>query len=249
MTKIRIWHASMQYSDSKTQRASDVAKIFTEAKRRNVAWVTGTEAGADDFSAQVRAGATKAGYTYTEYKGNWVAVRRSLIASGYRREVFTVVDNDLTVGRGHDTSLLAVHFNAAALGRVRVLASHYPRFGRPDSKDPQYRRNLRWTRKIAGFIGTKAMAYGKGAALVFYGGDQNIPDNRSDTFFGAPLTSCWDELRKWPNTGHGNIDVIASYDRDLRVKCIAARAFNDTAFRLNTDHFLIEAIYEVAALK
>ena len=65
---------------------------------------------------------------------------------------------------------------------------------------------------------------------------------------GGPLTSAWDELGIYQNTGHGNIDVIASYDRDRRVRAEHIQAFPDSDFPLATDHFLVEAWYRVRRL-
>jgi hypothetical protein len=102
---------------------------------------------------------------------------------------------------------------------------------------------------LAQAIGALAEEKGAGNALVFYGGDQNIVDRTYDTFLGqADLTSCWDELQRWENTGHGNIDVIASYDRDGRVRCLKATVLDDTEFPLFTDHWYVEAIYGIGAL-
>jgi hypothetical protein len=72
-----------------------------------------------------------------------------------------------------------------------------------------------------------------------------MDDRKTDTFFVAPMTSAWDELDKYENTGHGPIDVIASYDHDGRVKAKYIRALDDKEFSLHTDHFLIEAGFDV----
>ena len=245
--QLHTMHVSMQFSDTKRQKQDDALKIFDRAARRKVAWVTGTEAGEKVLRDALRDQARAHEFRFVEFKSNWIAVARSMIDKGtWTTETFTVVDNDLTVGAGHDTSLVVARFTSSELGGpVAVMASHFPRFGRPDAKDPAYRLNLRWNQEIADFIGVKAKEYGKGRALVFYGGDQNIPDTRSDTFLGNPLTSLADELNKYPGTGHGPIDVIASYDQDKRVKGSYWRALNDKEFPLNTDHFACEGGFTV----
>jgi hypothetical protein len=63
------------------------------------------------------------------------------------------------------------------------------------------------------------------------------------------MTSLADELKAWQNTGHGSIDVIASYDQDGRVKGKYWRVLDDSEFKLNTDHWLCEGGYEVRPVK
>lgn len=239
-------HVSMQFSDSKRQKESDARAIFDRATRRKVHWITGTEAGEKDLRDALKNEATAHSYRFVEFKSNWVAVARGVVQKGsWNTETFTIVDNDLTVGAGHDTGLLVAHFTYPPVGAITVMCSHYPRFGRPDAKDPQYRANLKYNKQTADFIGARAKEYGKGRALVFYGGDQNIPDAHSDTFLGNPLTSLGDELNKYPSTGHGPIDVIASYDGDGRVTGAYWRALSDSKFPLNTDHFACEGGFTV----
>lgn len=240
-------HVSMQFSDSKRQKVADAQAIFDRAVRRKVHWITGTEAGQEDLRTALRDAAATHGYRFTEFKSNWIAVVKTAVAKGtWKTEDFTIVPNDLTVGAGHDTSLTVVQFDHEPVGsQVTVMCSHYPRFGRPDAKDPVYRVNLEWNKKTADFIGEKAKEYGKGKSLVFYGGDQNIPDTHSDTFLGNPLTSLADELHEYPSTGHGPIDVIASYDNDGRVTGRYWRALSDKKFPLNTDHFACEGGFTV----
>lgn len=243
--RLKVAHSSMEFSDTPKQQKHDANIIFA----RNYAWITGTEAGMEPLTSLLRDAAELNGYTFGMYKANWVAVRKDLIDRGsYKFDKETVVDNDLVVGAGHDTNIVWAQFTNPALGKVTVMASHYPRFGRPGASDPTLRVNLKWTEKLAHAIGDNAEEFGAGKALVFYGGDQNIPDNISDTFFGEPMTSTWDELGRYENTGHGIIDVIASYDRDTRVKAVSSRALSDKELALFTDHFLVEAVFDVQNL-
>jgi hypothetical protein len=241
-------HCSMQFSDSKEHVQSDAKKIFDRAAKRKIDWITGTEAGEDPVRSAVKTQAGEHDYTFREFKSLWIALRKDTMKrAGRSHEEFTVVDNDLTVGAGHDTSLLVERFTHTEAGQVTVMCSHYPRFGRPGAKDPQYRANLKYTQQIAHFIGDKAKLYGKDS-LVFYGGDQNIPDNVSDTFFGEPMTSLGDELHKYPNTGHGPIDVIASYDGNKNVRGEYWRGLSDKTFALYTDHYPVEGGFVVRGL-
>lgn len=240
-------HASMQFSDGIPKWRHDAEVIFG----RGYEWITGTEAGESATYGVLQEAAKKYKYVIRRFGSNWVAVKRSSIKAGsFRWGSRVIAKTALVAGPGHDTSMVWATFThtTPGVGVVSVIGSHYPTKGKPlaEAKDPARRVNLKWTTKAGRDIGDQAKILGKGAALVFYGGDQNIRDNISDTFFGAPMTSCWDALQKWPNTGHGNIDVIASYNGDKRVTCVRARAYNDQQLFLHTDHFLIEATYRVA---
>ena len=101
--------------------------------------------------------------------------------------------------------------------------------------------------KLVNGISNWAREKGKGNGVVFLGADTNTNDKRGDVFNGKPLTSISDELKKWPATMGTTtwIDVIASYDHDGRVKAKAYNVLNDKAFFLNSDHYLLDAVYEI----
>jgi lysozyme len=247
-----LMHASMQFSDTPAQKESDADRLFARAEKRKAAWVTGTEAGAGaaPLARLLKQAASEHGYRFwmAPAQDSWIAVRKDLIAGGWETHYEKVLDGQK--GRNTDKGVLSVTFDATGgIGRVTVIACHYLTKGRPSATDPAYRRFVEDNRRLATAIGQHAVERGKGSALVFYAGDQNIVDRVDDTFFGQPLTSAWDEMKVWENTGHGNIDVIASYDGDGRVAATYARALDDREFPLNTDHFLIEAGYRVRLLK
>ena len=242
--RVKIGHASMQFSDTPEQWEADAKDIFT----RDFDWITGTEAGEDDNWNVLSTIARRHGYMIYRFRSNWIAIHSTLVKPSSIRVKSRVVAKAAEVaGRGHDLTRLSVTFRhtVPGVGKISVIASHYPTRGRPDAKTPAYRVNLRWTRKIGKSVGRLARRLGKGKGLAFYGGDQNIVDRHNDTFFGTPLISCWDELEKWPNTGHGNIDVIAHHTKDKRATCVGARSYNDEALFLHTDHYLIQAVYEI----
>lgn len=242
--RLKIAHASMQYSDPDWQHRHDARAIF----RRGYAWITGTEAGAERTQEILQDTARDAGFTFAVYKSIWVSVRKSLMLPGsYEHDAVTVVDKSLTVGAGYDTSLLWAQFENEKLGPVTVMCSHYPRYGQPDSTDPAQRVNLPYTKAIAHAIGDKAGKFGVGKGLVFYGGDQNIPDGLSDTFFGEPLTSTWDELGMFKHS-RGPIDVVATYDYDGRVSAVSSKVLTDQDIFLYGDHPLVEAVLDVEEL-
>lgn len=248
-TRLRLAHASMQYSDSLDLMRRDARRLFDRATDRDYAWITGTEAGGDDLRSALHPEAEDHGYRFIVKNRNdsWIAVREDLIERGTMRVQYRpLILTGQGFGHHGPRGVLAATWDSRPeLGTLSVLACHYLTRGRPDAKDPAYGVNLDLNRQLAREAGRLARELGQGSALVFYGGDQNIVDRDADTFLGEPLTSAWDELGRYENTGHGNIDVIASYDRDGRVKAVDVDAFPDVEFRLASDHFLVEAVYDV----
>lgn len=250
MTKVinlDVAHFSERYAISAPEARSDAHHAFS----RGYDWVTGTEAGQDPVLGALKNAAKNNGYTFHAYKSNWIGIKKSLMVPlTHRTGAMTVVDNDLVVGPGHDLNFVWDRFMHKELGTITVMASHYAIMGTPTRSDPEHRVNLKWNRKLARAIGAKAAVFGLGSRkLVFYGGDQNILDRATDTFFGQPLTSVWDELHHWESTGPGNIDVIASYDPDTRVRARYARALDDSELHQFSDHFPVEAGFSVRTLR
>jgi exonuclease III len=174
----------------------------------------------------------------------WIAVKKSFMAGKGSAEWTKVIDTKEGAGTHTDRGLLTVSFPTKDIGPVHVIAAHYLTKGRAAGQ-PNYVLN----RRLAAAIGDRAREVGKGENKVFYMGDQNIVDRTEDTFFGHPFTSAWDEVNRYENTGHGNIDVIASWDPDGAVEALGIRALDDTERHLFTDHFLIEAEYKIRHLK
>lgn len=245
---VKVMHASGQFSDTGKQHAADAKLIFDRAKLTNAGWVTTTEggpgAGGQDWTENFKAAAKAHGFRAVANKGTdaMIAVNEKLIDSDFEAYLGPVI-----VPGKHAAyavkRLVGASFHNDRMGTVHVLACHYLLHGEPGG------RNADENRAIAEAIGAYAREHGKGSDLVFYAGDQNIVDKRYDTFFEQPLTSAWDELKHWENTGHGNIDVIASYNGDGRVKAVSCHAYPDARFPENSDHFMIEAVYNVRLLK
>lgn len=267
--RIRTAHVSLQFSDSNEQQVSDVTKIFGRAIERRCAWITGTESGpgAGKLAEHLVRIGKDSGYRLwvpsttengaKQFSDAWIAVRDDLIKGKMKRGYTHVIPGSGAIADEMNTDkkwapkgLAKVSFDTTheGLGRISVGAAHYLTGGREPGTD-----FWDWNRKLAHAIGDWAREAGQGEDLVFYGGDQNMADNmnkqpQGDTFFGEPFTSTWDELQKWENTGHGNIDVIASYNKDGRVTAMETNALNDREFHLNTDHFLVEATFKVEPL-
>jgi hypothetical protein len=232
---VDLMHISMQYSDTSSQQATDTNKVFSRAKNRKVWWVTGTEANHASDAAIFKKGAEDHGYKFFKGGGDvWIAVDSTRTVGNIQQQWVEIIPG--VAGRHPNTGILRITFKTKSIGEVTVLAGHYVL---PDAPNE----------KMAREIGRQAREFGGGNKLVFYGGDQNMHEKRLDTFWGEPLTSAWDELKHWePTHGKDCIDVIASYNKDTRVKAEYCRAKNDSVFKLNTDHFLVEAGYEVKPL-
>jgi hypothetical protein len=234
MTQIRVGHVSMQFGDTKEQKEEDAASIFERAYLRDYRWIVGTEAGGRQgpaTRAALREQCKLHGYRFLHKGGDmWMAVQKMTINGSWDAEWHEVIP---AAPRHYAAKgVLRATFNTV-WGQTTLLGSHFLLRNNP--------RNY----QLANRIGILARRYGKGRALVFYSGDQNMQDRKFDTFLGQPLTSAADETGRHYNTGHGSIDVIASYDRDRRVKCVKWRVFDDDKFPLHTDHYLCEAMYEI----
>lgn len=245
--KIHVAHASLQFSDTGKQKRKDLQRLFRKARERNYAWFTGTEAGPGSgvLMKELPEIAKANGYRFFRpgATDSWVAVNEDFIDGGWSTHWDQVIAGKAKAYTAKGVG--AVSFRNKKLGKITVIFCHLQTRGRKPG-DPRYAQNVSLNRAI----GAYARQAGKGGALVFYGGDQNIVDRFADTFMGAPLTSSWDELDKYHRTHPkaGNIDVIASYDKDGRVSAAYARALPDKRFHLHADHFLVETGFYVKEL-
>jgi len=239
-------HCSMQFSDSKEQKAADAHKIFTRVANGKKAWITGTEAGlgaSADLRRFLEKEAKAADYRFYAKSDVWVAVRRERIEpKSWRTGWIQTLESGTGSQNFSDRGIAWATWDDVVLkATVSVGVSHYMTHGRKPG-DEYYVSNTKLTKAI----GAWGREYGKGGKLAFYGADANIPDRTDDVFRGAPFTTLADELKDWQNSGHGSIDIIASYDYDKRVKGKYWRVLDDKEFFLNTDHFACEGGFTVA---
>jgi hypothetical protein len=104
-----------------------------------------------------------------------------------------------------------------------------------------------WNRRLSNQLSQAAFngsARDDDRGISFVTADTNLDDRTTNALRPGILT-CWDELGKWPDTGHGPIDVIASVDVDKRVSCFSAKAVTDRDIHLATDHYPIVAQYRI----
>lgn len=255
MTRTRILklqHSSLEVFDSFKQHVADADKVFSLGSDI----ITGTEAGlgAAGTREALHAAARRLGYRFwcPGKQDSWVAIRKDL-GPRVDRGLIPVLESAKSVRDPHPYTAKGIPWmtvRSELLGEISVGAGHWLTKGRwkhqaqDDKKnDPvdHFEANTLMGEAVADWARDK----GAGSAIVFYGADTNLNDRNSDVFRGQPLTTCWDEVGKWPNTGHGPIDVLATYDRDRRVECLSAEVLDDRRFFLHADHFTITARYRV----
>lgn len=245
--RVHVMQASMLYSLNLKRKGEDLDAIFSRAARRDVAWITGTEYPDDPSREILRDVADEYGYR-AFFRGRddvWIAVQSDFIKGNVEVEHIVVIPKEEGFGKKGPRGVLRVSFDSVPqLGRVNLFTAHLLTKGRPDGEG-LWRTNLVLNQRFTRAIGDEVKEHAAGADLAFYGGDQNIVDRTNDTFLGQPLTSSWDELEKWQNTGHGNIDVTASYDKDGRVSAAYCRALDDGELPLHGDHYLVESGFDV----
>lgn len=252
-TDLRIGHLSTLVFQGRQRQYADLDRLF------GVGYdiVTVTEIGSD--RAAFRRLAREHGYVAFTATGNdgGVAIKKTLLERDWRTGLVRVIRRTgREMGSTRPFGRKGITWAGAVLrriGYVDVGTVHMLTGGRRPGRVSQHGKanHYRINQRFARVIGRWADKHGKGNRIAFVTGDTNIVDRIQDVFLGqAPnLITCWDEVGKWPNTGHGNIDVIARRKNDGRVECIHARAFTDKQRPFGSDHFLIEATYRIRHLK
>lgn len=250
---VRIQHTSMQFSDSVGQHKHDAKAIFDRAVEKKVWAMTGTESGAakknhDLRDALIAEAKSHDFYIHAHGQGEWVALNRRYLEVFEKGFAGPFIPSTSGSGKNAAQGAHAARGVAWAsgrakdfrLGRLTFGAAHYL----TNRSEQVSGSNDRLVRGIADW----AKKAGAGQNVVFLGADTNTNDKRTDVFNGKPLTSISDELKKWEPTiaSGGVIDIVGSYDHDGRVKAKAYNVLNDKEFFLNTDHYLLDAIYEIA---
>lgn len=244
--RVDVAHLSLQApKDTDRQKRADAKRFFALARERRLWWATGTEAGDPDGGVRraLEAEAPAHGFELVTARANdaWIAFDQERLDGRITKHYEPVLTPSEGVGHHGPRGPLSATVDLDKIGRTSVIACHLMTRGRVPS-DPNIDENRELLRAIA----AEAKRLDDLDALVFYGGDQNIVDKHRDTFLGiADFTSAWDELKKWEGTGHGNIDVVASYDPDEAVAAAYCRALDDSEFPLHTDHFLVLAGFDV----
>lgn len=240
-------HASLQFSDSDRKHTADIRKIFSHG----FDVITGTEAGpgAGNTLSEINANARDRGYlvSHNPRYDTWVAALESNIVPGsWRTGAEHILDRSSKwtpppSGVWRDKGLTWAQWEDRKVGIISAGSVHPLPWNRAKAENKKITDQMH-----AKVIGQWGVKHGAGKKLAFIGGDFNRDDKKHDVFFSRPFVTCWDELDKYPTTIEGQnrtIDLIASWNPDLRVKCIRARSLSDRQFFLNTDHRLVQVDY------
>jgi len=244
--KFKTAHISMQVDDTKQEKDADYRKIFAQGYD----WLTGTEANAES-RVFMKKWADHFGYqlaTVTGY-GTWVAVKKSLIYRGGsigRR--FALPGNKKAKQPHGQKGVVWLSWNmGSAYGKFSVGSVHFLTVASAGNTDKKLASDRKYLRVLQQWLTRRRQL----KHSTFLGGDANRDDKKYNIFQNlASFITCWDELKKWPGTVPSGrpIDFIARDKNSSRVKCVSARVLTDKQFKLNTDHFMVEAEYEVKAL-
>lgn len=249
VAKLRFAHLSLQFSDTDKQRAFDINLLFS----RKYDVITGTEAGhtVSTTNEYLKAAANKYGYVLSWHRGydTWVAVKKTIVFRNWRTGAEHALDRSSKTkptppGRWGDKGVVWATWDMGpTFGEFGVASVHNLTWGGAgtalkNSSDIKYAEVM-----------NKWVLSQPAAQSTFIGGDFNRNDKTGDVFRGkVAARTCWDDLKVWPNTGHGPIDAIARMTADSRVRCVAARVLDDGDLFFYGDHFLVEAEYEVRAI-
>lgn len=272
--RLRVAHASLQFSDNDKQHTSDITRIFDRAVARKYAWVIGTEAGpgSGNTGEELLRIGKDADYRLwvpsQQAKGNgratdcWIAVRKDLVLGGWKTGYVPVIpgSQELYKAEGLDPDLnprwgpkgiVTAEFNSLPeLGAINLAGAHHLTKGQQPNQTSVIHgvNHHEWNRKLDIELGKWLDEQAKGSALGFGSVDRNASDRRNPANIPGTTTMA-DELKKWQNTGHGDIDWIFSVNKDGRVKASNFVVLDDKEFPLSGDHYFLEGVFMVEALK
>jgi len=231
---VKFRHCSMQWSDTPAQKKRDTDLIFSSSP--HVITFTEVGRGQNEVGQKYIKAHSDDYYLFFDNFDAAVAIKKTLgkyVNSGYIKVLPGVAGDHPNVGIAWMT------VENAKLGEITVASTHYiTKDGVPNRKTQN--------NKIATALQELADETASGSGLFFFGADTNRDDATQDVVPNTKLTTCWDELRQWPDTLKSvTFDVIGSFDEDARVRIQSARTLI-SAF--NTDHKPVEALYNIKEL-
>lgn len=231
---------ALQFSDSVAQRRRDANAIFKEADEKNYWYILGTEALERETRQALNLAAKK--YGWYVYIGNgtdtWAAVNLKYAKAGTLMGwTGPVVVKGQAKKHAAKKTVRLTFFNED-IGWMNL----YPVHNLAGSDVENQKKHM-------AAIGKDAKKEAAGLRLALMGGDGNVQDKKFDPTYDNGFVTCWDDLKKYPNTGHGCIDFIARWKADTRVRVVNAVVKGDKDFPLSTDHFMVVAVHAVQKLK
>lgn len=244
-----LQHSSGFVFDSTRNQLEDAKKIFSTGAHV----MSGTEAGpgAKEYDQALRAAARKNGYLF--FRPNpqdcWVAIHKDLRVPGtvIKKGCPIILPRGRSVGDPHPYSAKGVPWLQVVTPfgglPLTMTGGHWLTKGRwpgqaqedkPHDPVDHYAANTKMAHRTAKLCERKIQNGG----WAFNGSDTNLIDRTKDVFRGGDMVTCWDEVKSWPNTGHGNIDVLARHGK-CKAKFKSARTMPE--LDLNSDHLPITA--------
>jgi len=248
--KLRFQLTPLQFSDPKKQQKFDVEKIFRKGKRWPIKTFTESGNYKNHYNFDLLNKAAEEHNHVIAFAGdNAIAVDMKIVRPGsVKIGKVHVMDKDDFEGTGGDRAFPTLEFThkKKGVGRIAVAQGHLARYGRqPD--DVNFHASKVYSEKLRDW----AKVAGRGSALAFVLADFNRPDGpRKDFLVGKTgLTSAFDRVKRWINTGHGPIDGLMTLDKDGRVSVKKVMVKNDKSFFLFTDHFVTRTVIDIELLR
>lgn len=218
---------------------------FTEALSRKADVVSFTEVA--ERNRDLRAACNAADYQLqlADLADTALAVKgiHKIVAAGQHASVPAEPGPARDGGHGPRPVLWVSFRPFGTLETVTVHSGHWPT-KRSDTGHQQ----VALTREMADLVA----GHSWGDRLGFWMGDTNNDDRRHQftavdhALAKGDLTSCWDELGRWPDTHERQtLDVIGSYDPDRRVSCLRARVWPAG----HSDHRPVSAWYSIRPVR
>lgn len=223
-------HTSLEAGDTDSQKSHDVDAVFDHARSAGNVVLTGTEAGTDPTRSLLEEAAESRGFYLVVGGDSWVAVDQRWAGRKVDAGFVKVIDS----GSGHSARGVTWMTCDTPVGRIAVAAMHL--LTAKSSEQEPYANDQLTDAAVAW-----AKQYGP---LAFIGADVNADDATRNVWGSGALTTCWDELDKYPDTLEGGpestIDVLTRLTAGP-ARFTTARRYTDADLDLYADHRLIEA--------
>ena len=255
--RLKIVHAALEVFDSVHEMANDVERILVATKPHMIG---GTEGGDDRRKRVLREILHDHGYVaMTADRGDsWGGVRQRLAGSGWSAHDLAVIPSAPASGDPHPygtKAVVSISFDHRTLGHVGFIPGlHDLTKARYEGQAQQDKPgdpvdHVAASKKYMRAAAVVANQHARGGGLAFLTGDFNRIDRTHNLMYNDDFLSCWDELRQWPDTGHGNIDAVIRMKSDRRVSLRSAQVLTDKELKLNSDHYLVVAEYDIEKLE
>lgn len=227
-------HTSLEAGDTDAQKKADVKAVFSHARGAGNVVLTGTEAGTEPTIGLIQNEASAKEF-YCHIAGDsWICVDKRWAT----KKVDTGWNKVVNAGSGHSARGVAWMTVDTPLGRMSFAAMHLLT-AKSSEQEPNANPKLK----------DAAVQWAKDhGPLSFIGADVNADDRSKNVWGSSAVTTCWDELKKYPDTLEGGpdntIDVFTRLSSGP-ARFTSARAMSDADLKLNADHKLIQGTIKI----